>query len=337
MEYPKISIVTPSFNQGQYLEETIGSIINQKYPNLEYIVIDGGSTDNSVEIIKKYEKHLSYWVSEKDNGQSDAINKGINRITGDVFNWINSDDLLEEGALLKIGEAYRKNPEKKVFCFGLHVLTGGKKEKFKAQNNPDDRVQCFCNPVIAQPATFFSADAVKKMGRLNPELHYSMDYEWWLKLMFLYGNRCIFTSTETIASFRVHKEAKTSKGNTNFMNDMAGMLYSLSGKARLQQYRDIFNAVFEINKKYDFDIFPENTDAGIVERMMVYFLLKWKSSIYTKKDFLSSKMILEKIKFQQFELTHQELLWLNTLKKNARVSSWLEFRAKRKIRHLFSK
>ena len=109
MKYPKISIVTPSYNQGNFLEETILSVINEEYPNLEYVIIDGGSTDNSKEIIKKYENKLTYWVSEKDNGQTEAINKGFKLVTGDIFNWLNSDDFLEEGALFKIGEQFSNN------------------------------------------------------------------------------------------------------------------------------------------------------------------------------------------------------------------------------------
>src|SRR5688572_17237201 len=109
MNLPKISIVTPSFNQGQYIEETILSIVNQNYPNLEYIIIDGGSTDNTVEIIKKYEKHLAYWVSEKDKGQSEAINKGFRKATGDIVCWINSDDFFMPGSLLKVGERFAKD------------------------------------------------------------------------------------------------------------------------------------------------------------------------------------------------------------------------------------
>ena len=91
-DWPRISIVTPNYNYGHFIEETIRSILLQGYPNLEYIIIDGASTDNSIEIIKKYEKWVSYWVSEKDTGQSNAINKGLERCTGEFFNWINSDD-----------------------------------------------------------------------------------------------------------------------------------------------------------------------------------------------------------------------------------------------------
>ena len=107
--YPKISIVTPSYNHGQYIEQTILSVINQNYPNLEYIIIDGGSTDNTVDIIKKYEEKITYWISEKDNGQSHALNKGIAKCTGDIFNWINSDDYFEDGTFYKLANHFTIN------------------------------------------------------------------------------------------------------------------------------------------------------------------------------------------------------------------------------------
>ncbi len=110
--WPKISIVTPSFNQVEYIEETIRSVICQGYPNLEYIIIDGVSTDGSVEIIKKYEDYLTYWVSEPDRGQAHAINKGILKITGDIFGWINSDDLLLPNSLSKVAKTYQDNQDK---------------------------------------------------------------------------------------------------------------------------------------------------------------------------------------------------------------------------------
>ncbi|WP_461485736.1 glycosyltransferase family 2 protein, partial [Pedobacter sp.] len=105
-DWPKISIVTPSYNQGQYIEETILSILNQNYPNLEYIIIDGGSTDHTVEIIKKYEDRITYWVSEKDNGQSHAINKGFEKATGEIFAYLNSDDCYYPNTFWEIANTY---------------------------------------------------------------------------------------------------------------------------------------------------------------------------------------------------------------------------------------
>jgi glycosyltransferase involved in cell wall biosynthesis len=111
----KISIVTPSLNQGQYIEETIRSVVLQGYPNLEYIIIDGGSSDQSVEIIKKYSSHLAFWTIEKDHGQSDATNKGLKRATGEIYGWINSDDCLARDTLWEVAKAYRACKDKQRF------------------------------------------------------------------------------------------------------------------------------------------------------------------------------------------------------------------------------
>jgi len=336
VNYPKISIVTPSFNQGKYLEQTILSIINQKYPNLEYIIIDGGSTDDSVEIIRKYERHLTYWVSEKDNGQCDAINKGLNRITGELFNWINSDDYLEDGALFMVADAYKTEPEKKIFCFGLNYLNGNKKELFKPKNNPNDRVQCFCAPAISQPATFFSVNAIQKIGALNLQLHYSMDYEWWLKFMFLFGNESIFVDSEPIATFRIHEDAKTSKGNDNFANDMANILYSLSESVGIKEYSRLLASGFIIDKKYFFACDEKCFDKKIIERMVIFFLLKRCRLVYNKKQYVFANEILNSINFSSFHFSIQERIWLDELKKNATPKNWIHFRLKRKLKYIFS-
>ena len=124
--WPKITIITPSFNQGQYIEQTIRSVLLQSYTNLEYIVIDGGSTDNTIEIIEKYSDFITYWVSEKDNGQSHAINKGLKQATGDVFNWLNSDDYYLPNALLTVGKYFAQNNQLEVLCgCEIHLLQNG--------------------------------------------------------------------------------------------------------------------------------------------------------------------------------------------------------------------
>ena len=108
---PRITVITPSFNQAAYLEQTISSVLDQGYPNLEYIIIDGGSTDGSVEIIRKFEDRIAYWVSEKDRGQAHAINKGIQRATGDIIAYLNSDDYYLEGSLARVAEHFSRHPD----------------------------------------------------------------------------------------------------------------------------------------------------------------------------------------------------------------------------------
>lgn len=336
MIYPKISIVTPSFNQGKYLEQTILSILNQKYPNLEYIIIDGGSTDNSLEIIKKYKNELHYWVSEKDKGQSDAINKGLKKISGKLFNWINSDDFLEDSALFKIAEAYNNNTDKTVFCFGINYLKGKKKIPFNLQNNTSDLIQCLCTPVISQPSTFYSIESVKCFKEINPYLHYSMDYEWWLKQIFFFGCNSIYLGASHIATFRVHDEAKTSSGLNNFSNDIATILFSLCRQTQNDKYAALLAEVCSVNKKYHFDINEHSIDGNLVERMTISFLLKWKHKVYSRNDFLTVKKITRNISINAAKLSEQEKTWHKEMLLNAKPVSWLEFRAKRKIHHLLS-
>lgn len=214
-EPPMISIVTPSFNQGQFLERTILSVINQNYPNLEYIVIDGGSTDNSVEIIKKYEHSINYWCSEPDNGHYDAVNKGFSKATGDILAWINSDDMYCPWALKTVGSVFSALPE----VHWLTTLTPLKWDEqdfcFEADNFPGFSKKAFLNGIylpwdgtwpIQQESTFWRRSLWDSIGGVNTDFHLAGDFDLWsqfFKKTDLYG------LCSPLGGFRVHSNQRS--------------------------------------------------------------------------------------------------------------------------------
>ena len=208
-EFPKISIITPSYNQEQFLESTILSILDQNYPNLEYVIIDGGSTDKSVDIIRKHEKHLKYWISEKDNGQTEAINKGFSMCTGDVLNWINSDDRLKPDALLSLAEAVEAHPNAGAWVSGCDLVE--EEGKYIKTVTPrgltkDAMADWGSKGHFFQPACFFSRKVWKKFGPLDEGLHYCFDLDFYLKIIDEFD----FHGIDAIwAEATIHKDAKT--------------------------------------------------------------------------------------------------------------------------------
>jgi len=206
MALRSISIVTPSYNQGQYLEQTICSVLDQKYPNLQYIVIDGGSTDNSAEIIKKYEKHLSYWVSEKDKGQTDAINKGIRKCTGEIFGYINSDDLLLPKSLEKVASTWNEGQTWMVgWCKYLELGGGDWPYVVRAIQRKAD---WFIDNPIPQQSSFFARKYFDQIGLFREDLHYCFDYEYWMRLHFKADLKPAVVR-QCMSAFRLHEASKT--------------------------------------------------------------------------------------------------------------------------------
>ena len=211
MTFPRISIVTPTYNQGNFLEQTIVSVLSQKYPNLDFIIIDGGSDDNSIDIIKKYQHQLSYWVSEKDNGQSDAINKGLRRATGSIFNWLNSDDYYEPGALFAIAEGFSREPEKKIMCGYTHCFY----EESKTTSNTYRMAtratvaETIMNVEMNQPGSFYRMEALRELGFLNSSLRYVFDGEFWFRFLSKYGLMAVGYTDALIAHFRLHETSKS--------------------------------------------------------------------------------------------------------------------------------
>ena len=205
-EYPRISIVTPSYNQGQFIEETIRSILLQGYPNLEYIVIDGGSTDNSIDIIRKYEPWITYWVSETDQGQSDAINKGFFISTGKIMGWINSDDLLVKDALISLAKAYIPGLH---WWYGnsLHILPDKTLESYPLPKKEVSRRDLLhARVIISQVSTFWTRELWEKTGSVLSQYHMAMDYELWLRFSE-YGPAKILVTF--LGMYRTHDNAKT--------------------------------------------------------------------------------------------------------------------------------
>jgi glycosyltransferase involved in cell wall biosynthesis len=218
MNFPKISIVVPSYNQGQFLEETILSIIYQEYPNLELFVVDGGSSDNSIDIIKKYEQHISWWVSEKDKGQSDAINKGLKKISGDIVSWINSDDLLTLGTLNNVAEYFSKLPSDVGLIHGGTTVFNDKKEIKDdwGYSNPSLE-RNLAGMAFSQPSAFFLKKYLDMVGgKLNEQLHYGMDYDLFSRLACV----CNFVPVKEIFSkYRLHEHSKSVQEQHKFIND----------------------------------------------------------------------------------------------------------------------
>lgn len=218
MSLPKITIITPSFNQGQFIEETINSILSQNYPNLEYIIIDGKSTDNTVEIIKKYEKYITYWESTKDKGQSEAINKGMRKATGDILTWICSDDLLVENALQNAATYFLKNPTISLIHGKTKLFGEGYEDKITEGFHSDLSVDYFTHMAFPQPSSFFKREVFEnqsyslenkinnKKNLVDESLHYCMDYDLLLRTVLNYD---ILKVDELFSAYRLHPASKT--------------------------------------------------------------------------------------------------------------------------------
>lgn len=227
LEYPRISIVTPSYNQGEFIEETIRSVLLQGYPNLEYIIIDGGSTDNSLEIIKKYEPFLAYWESKKDRGQAHAINKGLEYCSGEIFNWINSDDYLNKNALSRVATNFHD----------LDILAGACRNFYSDGSSEEIIYNCNINFYgitgkkicrYHQPGVWLRTDLVKDSGKLDENLHYCFDGD--LMMRYIHPKSKSHCISDILANFRLHETSKTMKsrrGQNLFYKDYVYTLQKL--------------------------------------------------------------------------------------------------------------
>ena len=208
MNKPLISIVTPSFNQARYIDATIRSVLDQDYPAIEYIIVDGGSADGSVDIIQSHADRLAWWVSEKDNGQTDALNKGFARAKGEILAWINSDDTYQPGALAAAAKYLQENPQIGLVYADANFIdqNGQQIGRFPAAQTDYQRLrQGYVH--IPQQSAFFRADLWRQVGPLDPDFYFAMDYDLWVRLAKIAP--LAYLPGQTWANFRLHSGGKT--------------------------------------------------------------------------------------------------------------------------------
>jgi glycosyltransferase involved in cell wall biosynthesis len=230
--YPRITVITPSYNQGRFLNDCIESILAQRYPNLEYIVIDGGSTDESLGILERQRRHISYWVSEPDGGQSEAINKGFRKATGDLVAWLNADDFYLPGAFQTVAEVYRKHPDASFyFGDGLRVDEAGRTlSRFSPRTNDtfDRTALLFGLNYVLQPATFINRLHLARIPHLDTELRYGLDTDLWLRLSAFAAPMAI---PACLAASREYETTKTSSGSFHRVEELRRIAEKHSGLA----------------------------------------------------------------------------------------------------------
>jgi glycosyltransferase involved in cell wall biosynthesis len=263
-QWPRISIVTPNYNQEQFLEDTVCSVLLQAYPDLEYMIIDGGSADGSVEIIRKYEKHLTFWISEPDRGQSHALNKGFSKATGRIFGWLNSDDILSLGALRKVARAYCNSPKQsrdwivgRTHIFDHEGLQG---ERLNESGFPESLEEWLTKRWFApQPSTFFSRKAWEKAGPLREDMHYAFDREYWVRLRFL--GLTPFELPDVLSRFRLHQDSKTVRKNLQFLIERNIIRKEYAKKLRRDERRRVLNLAMKVDEQIGLMI--ANSSPGI--------------------------------------------------------------------------
>jgi len=264
MYYPKISIITPSFNQAQFLERTICSVLDQGYPDLEYIVIDGGSTDGSVEIIQKYADRLAYWVSEPDRGQSHAINKGLQLATGEWVGWQNSDDIFYPGSFEGLARAVARKPHVDLIIGNMNLLdTNDKVLRDLKYVCPTYQSVLAEGMMLTNQAAFWRKRVHDEIGYLNESLHYGFDYEWFLRLLQV--KRATHVN-ETWGGLRLHEGTKSSNMQSLFDSEYSEILQGRRANTMTKQFfqlRRLILLLVQGHVKYVFRGIIQRSFAGI--------------------------------------------------------------------------
>ncbi len=313
----RFSIITPSLNQVQYFEQTIASVLSQNYPNLQYIIIDGGSSDGSVDIIKKNEAQLVHWTSEPDHGQSHAINKGIRKSSGDIINWLNADDYFEPEALSKVAGAFEQN-NAKVVMGKSRLFQDDKTIRYSNGTDvyPGNLAKTIGWARIDQPETFFRKEAWDKVGLLNEQLHYTMDREWWMRYLYHFGLQGIVKLDDVLVNFRLHDQSKTVSSSEKFQVEHDTIFYILSTLLKDKNLDGFLRSSLRLDLKISSEILHW-TDKQIISGGFNYYLLKRAEEFYYQGE---HGLCLDFIRFIKPQLFLQEdIPLLNRIKIRSRI------------------
>lgn len=269
------------------------SVLNQNYPNLEYIIIDGGSTDNTVEIIKKYENKITYWISEPDKGQSDAINKGMKIATGEIINWLNSDDYYEPNALDTIANAFIENPNALVICAKSRLFTNDN-ETVATTNGTDIYAGNLEKTIgwarIDQPETFFKRSVFEKIGPIDSELRYLMDRDLWIKYLLHFNLENIVKTNHVIVNFRLHNTSKTVSQGTHFQKEHDTWYYAFAVQNGLTELAKTIKENFKVNEQFNIKNLPE-LKQEFAKKIINYFIFLRAVEYYSQNNKSAAKKL----------------------------------------------
>lgn len=251
---PTISVITPSYNQGQFIQQTVESVLGQNYPGLEYLIVDGLSTDTTLEVLQPYKTQLTV-LSEADSGQTNAINKGLRLTTGDIVCWLNSDDYFLPGTLQTVGQFFAEHADQRWLtgdCLIVNEQSVPVQQTIRYYKRSLRQLPAFAylgmTNAICQPATFWRRSVHDTVGYLDESLHYTMDYDWWLRLKTLQPPAVI---NEVLTAFRVHGQSKGSQFSQQFEEDYRVLqrhVRSTSVRAMHRLHNQLITAAYQLIK-----------------------------------------------------------------------------------------
>lgn len=302
--------------------------MEQDYPNLEYIIIDGGSTDQTLDIIKKYEDRITYWVSEKDSGQSEAINKGLERATGNLFNWLNADDILEPDALRQVALEFATKDVDVIYGWCRHFNNKSKATLALGKTNVQYRVEkTMAYYSMGQPSHFYNTEVVRELGGVNNALHYAMDMDLWFRYLVAHGvDKTVFIDN-ILSHFRLHEHSKTNKDTIEFKRDRMAIYSSLLKNADMPDYLVKYFKRFKEVEGYHPE-WPEGEFRANI--LMAYTAERLFDDFYAQRDYENCRNCLKTV--FEYKNTKNSKLLRRFIRVNAFNDDTLNFMRKLKNR-----